>query len=178
VKTLDRNVLLSFVKIAGDRLEGNWVLMGGSLLPLLGVEHRVTLDIDIAGPLDAGNRQTLVLMEIAHELGLPVETINPAAAFFLREIEGWERELVPLHRGRSATIHRPNVTLFVLLKLARLTESDLGDCLEFMRFAGRTGEKPDAARILRAVESLTRKGVSEKKEKRLKILTNALEQTS
>ena len=86
-------VLKRFVSLASQRLRGDWVVLGGAVLPLLGVEQRITLDIDIAGPETATNRETLELMNIADELDLPVESINQAAAFFLHRIPGWNDRL-------------------------------------------------------------------------------------
>ena len=131
----DRRLLTRFVRLAGDRLTGDWVVMGGIVLPLLGVEHRVTVDIDLAGPADATNAETFALMEIAERLGLAPESINQAGAHFLHRVRGWQDDLVLLHQGRRARLHRPGVTLFVLLKLSRLSESDLADCR-----AGHLGE--------------------------------------
>ena len=54
-------LLRRFLDLAGERLRGNWVVIGGCVLPLRGVEHRTTLDIDIAGPDSAGMKDTLVL---------------------------------------------------------------------------------------------------------------------
>ncbi len=174
MKVLDIKILTRFLRLAGDELTGDWVVIGGVVLPLLGIQLRVTNDIDIAGPRDAGNEQTLVLMEIARRLGLPVETINQSGAYFLYRIKGWKKSLVPLHHGKSATIHRPDVTLFILLKLTRFSESDLTDCLEMLKFARRRNERPDVARIRKAVRKLFRQNPSEMKEVRLNALLDAL----
>ena len=171
---LDRETLHRFLDLAGDRLAGDWVVMGGIVLPLLGIEHRVTYDIDIAGPDTAGNDQTYALMEIAESLGLPVETINQAGAFFLRRIAGWRKALMPLHRGKRATIHRPNVTLYLLLKIDRMTESDLADCLALLDFTRTRDESPDVQRILQAVRAARGRGVSLDKDRRLQRLTDAI----
>lgn len=95
---IDAEMLQSFVRLAAERLKGDWVVIGGCVLPLLGVEHRTTVDIDVAGPRDADADQVFILMEIAEELGLPVEAINQAGAFFLRRIEGWPDHVVVVRR--------------------------------------------------------------------------------
>ena len=46
---LDSRTLKSLVENPGQRLEGDWVVIGGNVLPLLGVEHRTTRDPD--GPI-------------------------------------------------------------------------------------------------------------------------------
>lgn len=148
---LDTRALHAFLKLAGDKLTGDWVIVGGSVLPMLGVDHRSTVDIDIAGPDDADMAQTLALMEIADSLGLPVEAINQAASYFLRRIDGWEQHLVPLHRGSSARLFRPDPTLFLLLKIPRLSESDLADCLAFLDYAAQHGETIDRPRVAQAI---------------------------
>jgi hypothetical protein len=174
MRPIDGKLLTRFVKMAGDRLRGRWIIIGGAVLPLVGVHHRVTLDIDIVGPPDAGQDQTLVLMEIAESLGLPMEAINQAGAIFLHRIEAWERNLVVVHSGKSAAIHRPDATLFILLKLMRFTESDLADCLELLKVARAGKEDLDLPRLRRAVRSASDRSPSEEKSARLRSLLLAL----
>jgi hypothetical protein len=153
---VDAQVLKRFVHIAADELSGDWVVLGGSVLLLLGAGRRVTLDIDVAGPPGSRQEQTLKLMRIAEGLGLPVEAINQAAAYFLHRIEGWQERLVLVHEGSTARIHRPDVTLFVLLKAGRMTESDLADCIRFIEWSGEHGDEPDVPVLVRAIdEALT-----------------------
>jgi hypothetical protein len=147
IGTLDRKVLKKFLKLAGDRLQGDWVLIGGTVLIALEAEHRSTVDIDIVGLGNPTQEDTLRLMEIAEELRLPVESINQAGAFFLKKIDGFKKHLVPLHEGKTASIHRPDAVLYFRLKLARLTESDLADCIAFLRFASRE-ERKELKRML------------------------------
>lgn len=165
---LTAKALERFVKVAGERLSGDWVLMGGSVLLGLGIEQRVTHDIDVAGPRTATQEDTLVLMDIAEELGLPVEAINQAGAFFLHKQRGWEEQLVPLHTGTNATIFRPNATLYVRLKLARLSESDLQDCLAMLAFASENDfPPPNSKELLKAIESELATEPNQEKRKRL-----------
>ncbi|RME26000.1 MAG: hypothetical protein D6806_06915 [Deltaproteobacteria bacterium] len=172
---LNRKTLWRFVRLAGDNLRGDWVLMGGTVLALLGIGHRVTVDIDIAGPDDSGNEDLFVLMSLAHRLGLPVETINQAGAFFLRQINRWRDDIVLLHQGKTASIWRPAATLFVLLKLERFTEADLSDCLQMLQYATAHGEPVDVRRLSRAARAvMRRKGTSERKRERLERLVDAL----
>lgn len=144
-------VLKRFVSLASQRLRGDWVVLGGAVLPLLGVEQRITLDIDIAGPETATNRETLELMNIADELDLPVESINQAAAFFLHRIPGWNDRLCIVETGPNARILRPDATLFVLLKLERLSESDLIDCLAMLKLAAASEEPVETDLLLASI---------------------------
>jgi len=171
VKGVHREVLRKFVELAGERLRGDWVVMGGSVLPLLGVEHRVTVDIDVAGPSDAGMDQTLALMGIAEEIGLPVEAVNQAGAYFLRAIRGWENHLVEVHRGKGARILRPDATLYLLLKLGRMTESDLSDCVEMLRIARRGDDRFDRRRMLGAIRRMLGRDLSDPQRRRLEALS-------
>ncbi len=66
-----------FLKLAANRLTGDWVILGGNVVPLTGGPFRATLDIDIAGPKEASNCQSMILLDIATEPGLPVEVIRP-----------------------------------------------------------------------------------------------------
>lgn len=152
MRSIDTERMARFVDLAARQLEGTWVILGGAVLPLLGAAHRVTMDIDVAGPADAPQAATLVLMEIAERLGLPPETINQAGAFFLRRIRGWEKHVVCVREGPRSMICRPDATLFILLKLPRLSEADLEDCLAFLRLAGENSEAVETAGILRAID--------------------------
>ncbi len=171
---IDQTLLGRFVTLAVERLEGDWVVLGGTVLPLLGIEHRVTLDIDVAGPETAGNRELLILMGIADELGLPVETINQAATYFLHRVPDWPALLVPLQTSDKASVLRPNATLFIQLKLARLSETDLSDCLHMLGFARRTSEVVDLTRLRLVLDQQTAAGCSAGRLARLGTLRDAL----
>jgi hypothetical protein len=153
VKALDSQTLHRFVQLAANRLTGDWVILGGAAVPLMGGPFRATLDIDIAGPKEASNSQSMILLDIATELGLPIEAVNQAAAFYLRQIEGWQDHLVLLVRGPSASIFRPDATLYLLLKISRLSEADLQDCTEAINLARRHHEPLDLRRIEEAISA-------------------------
>lgn len=174
MKPLDQETLQRFVALAGERLEGDWVVIGGMVLPLLGVTHRVTMDIDVAGPEGAASDQLLTLMQIAEELGLPVEAINQAGAYFLHRIEDWEERLVEVHRGTKAAIHVPDPTLFLLLKLRRLTESDLVDCREMLKLSRKRKMSVDRERIRSEVNKELAGEPSEGRAERLEALLDEL----
>ncbi len=171
---LSTQVLDRFVSLAADRLEGAWVIIGGAALPLMGAGHRPTVDIDVAGPADATLAQTMVLLEIAEELSLPVESINQAGAFFLRKIEDWGEHLITVRKGQSATILRPDITLFVLLKLNRFTETDLRDCLEVLNLVGKRGNEVERDRLIVAVNALLQQHPSPNRLARLSKLLDVL----
>ncbi|MBN2341743.1 MAG: hypothetical protein JXX29_06500 [Deltaproteobacteria bacterium] len=167
------SILQQFIDKAANTLLGDWVIIGGTVLPLIGVGFRVTLDIDIAGPKQHNASQTLALMEIASELGLPVEAVNQAGAFFLHRIDGWENNLALVKKGERASIFRPNVTLFILLKIGRLSESDFQDCMHFLKVARRLNEAPDIPRLKAAIQS-EQQNENIHKKKRLKKILAAL----
>ena len=167
---LNESLLRRFLELAGERLQGNWVVIGGCVLPIRGIEHRVTVDIDIAGPDSAGMDQTLALLGIAEDLGLPVEAINQAGTLFLRRIPEWDRHLIEVHRGPRAVLHVPDATLFLLLKVARLTESDLGDCTALLRLARKRREPFDAERVGRAIQEALQAETAPGRRQRLESL--------
>jgi hypothetical protein len=150
---LDRGRICGFLDAVGRRLSGEWLLVGGAAAAVWFSEGRVTEDIDLVG-LEGTPGERLRLMELAAEEGLPVEAVNSAADFFLRRIEGWRDHIELLLRGPSATIHRPDATLFLLLKCTRLSEVDLGDCLALLDFVRAHGLALDRARVLRAIGDL------------------------
>ena len=67
-------VLKKLVNKALRSLKGDWVLIGGTVLPLVGIEYRVTVDIDMIAFEDQGNDSMLSLMEPAESLDLPATT--------------------------------------------------------------------------------------------------------
>ena len=170
MSVLDGPLLERFLELAGDRLRGDWVVIGGCVLPLRGIELRTTADIDVAGPDTAGTRDTLLLLEIAEDLGLPVEAINQAGALFLKRIPDWESNLIEVHRGTGAVIHVPDATLFLLLKLRRLTEADLGDCIAMLGLARDRREAFDAERVSQAIQAALASGVPPERARRLRSL--------
>ncbi len=173
---LSIKTLRKFLEIAANRLEGNWVVIGGTVLPLLGSNHRGTVDIDLAGPRKASQKDTLALMEIAQELGLPVETINQAGAFFLFKIQDWEKKIIELHKGKKATFFRPNLELFLELKMGRLNESDLSDCLEFISYTHEKKESLNAELLIKKVrKEIKNSKENPAKEARLQQIIAALE---
>lgn len=153
MKALDKQLLNLFIEKAADRLDGEWLVMGGAALSLMGVSFRPTMDIDLAGPADAPMSQGLILMEIAEELGLPVEAVNQSGAFFLRRIANWRGHTVAVAKGRNATLLRPDATLFVLLKLGRLTETDLSDCLAVLKHSAPSSDETAVQRLVDEIEA-------------------------
>jgi len=132
MKEIDKNLLNRFMTLAGDRLSGDWIVIGGTALMLKGRQYRVTNDIDVVGPKESTQSDLLILMEIAQNLGLPVEAINQAGAFFLYRIKNWQKKLILVHEGKTAKFYRPNAILYLLLKIQRLSETDLQDCLIYL----------------------------------------------
>ena len=65
---------------------------------------------------------------------------------------GWKTgyrksDLIVLKKGRRATIYRPTLSLFWKLKVGRLSESDLNDCLAYLKFSRKQGEVVDHAAL-------------------------------
>jgi hypothetical protein len=127
VADLDRSAIERIVNAVGDRLDGSWLVVGGAAMALWLAPRRLTEDVDVV-PMTHGGDERLALMQLAEQLGLPIETVNSAAEFFVRRIEGWEDQLELLYRGSRSSVYRPNATLMILLKMRRLSERDLEDC--------------------------------------------------
>jgi hypothetical protein len=173
-KPLNPKLLREFLQQAGNQLKGSWLLVGGTLLPALGINVRSTVDIDLISLGEKENSQTLALMELADSLGLPIETVNQAAAFFLKNIPYEKTDLIPLHEGDTAKIFRPSVLLYWKLKLARLSESDLIDCQHYYSYClgQKDSVKPTQLEHL-LLKSLKTETSSEKKL-RIKFLISLL----
>ncbi|GMV42392.1 MAG: hypothetical protein AMXMBFR64_41080 [Myxococcales bacterium] len=148
----DRAQLEAFIRTAADRLHGRWLLVGGAAAALWLTPRRTTEDVDLVGLDDPSQR--MQLLELADAAGLPVEAVNSAADFFVRAVPGWDRDLVVLATGPRATIFRPSATLFLLLKVRRLSEVDLADCLAALDHSRATGEPLDADQLAAAIAAL------------------------
>lgn len=167
-------LIKKFIKKAGEKLDGQWVLMGGSLMPFLGASARVTYDIDLAGFGKKERAQNLEILEIAEDLGVSVEAVNQAAGFFLQKIDSWKSDLVVIHQGRKSTIYRPSATLYLILKIQRLSESDLEDCLAMLKIAKKVSEDIDRNRLEKVIRNRKKtadKFVEQRLEKLLERLT-------
>jgi hypothetical protein len=150
---LDRSRIERFLARAADTLVGDWVLIGGAAAAVWFAPGRTTEDIDLVGS-EGTNAERLRVMEVADEQGLPVEAVNSAADFYVRRIPDWSREVVLLRQGTSARIYRPTATMFLLLKIGRLGEQDLDDCLGLLQWCGEHSEPLDRARVSAALAQL------------------------
>lgn len=177
---LDSKKIQNFLKKAVDELHGDWILIGGTVLPALGIDHRVTVDIDLVPLTSFGNDEMLGLMSLAEELGLPVETINSAGGFFLKKIPGYENEILLLREGKTARIFRPQFLLYLKLKLARLSETDLQDVLTLYKYCRKQKETIDHKVCVKWIDEHLKKNLKNSKEltpakiHRLEVLKNTI----
>jgi hypothetical protein len=164
MKPLTPALLGKFLELASDRLEGDWVLLGGTLLPALGHNVRATVDIDVVS-LSSERRQSqsLALMKIVEDLGLPVEAINGAAEYFLLKQADFLNELVLLQSGKKGRILRPNTFLYLRLKMQRMTESDLMDCQALLRLEKNSLTEAQHSTLQRLLQAEILKKDSRKK---------------
>jgi hypothetical protein len=156
--TVNGEVIARFFDEAARRLTGDWVLIGGAVLAALGREIRVTLDIDFI-PRDAQQgARILAVMESAEAAGLPIEAVNSAAVYFLEKIPDYAEHLRLLFDRGSFRVFRPDTSLFIRLKTRRMSEADLEDCLEFIRFARESGEFGEMPEVLELIRNELRNG--------------------
>lgn len=131
--------------------------------------RRVTEDLDLVAVSERGDER-LRLLDLAADLGLPVEALNSAADFFVYRIDGWRDDLEILHRGARGTVYRPSPTLFLLLKIRRLSFRDLDDCRSLLRRVRADGLPLDRARVLAAIEALPPAGEAPVSERRRELI--------
>lgn len=149
---INHKLMKKFLCEALKTLDGEWIIIGGTVLPLMGVDHRVTMDIDLVNlNFKSSNQQTFQLMEIAQSIGLPVEAINQAGAFFLSKMEDVNDHLILLEKSKNCTIYRPDAYLYIKLKITRLSETDMEDCLLFLK-----KNKSEASIYNKQIEKLLR----------------------
>lgn len=137
---IDEKLLEKFLKIAAKKLTGEWILLGGSLLSLLKIQQRVTYDIDIVEI--QGRTQDINLMQIAEDLNLPIESINQAANFFIEKIPKYELKLILIEKNEHFKLYRPNLELYLELKMKRATKSDIEDCKLYIEYCIKNDNIP------------------------------------
>ena len=164
---LDSALFTKLLRKAADKLKGEWLLVGGTLLPAVGINVRSTVDIDLIGLTPAESNQQLELMQLAESLGLPVDSINQTAAFFLKKVGYTRGDLLVLHKGSGATIFRPSLALYWRLKCGRLSETDVEDCRHYMKFCVEAGDPVSQAGLKEFLRQLLSEAVSADKKNRL-----------
>jgi hypothetical protein len=127
--------------------------VGGALVALWLDTRRVTEDVDLVG-LEGTGADRLALLGLATDLGLPVEALNSAADYFVHQISDWREHLELFRVGPAGRIFRPSATLFLLLKLRRLSTRDLEDCLELIQRCEQDGVEIDTARVRSSLAAL------------------------
>lgn len=169
---MKKSLLQQLVKKSLATLSGDWVIIGGTVLPLVGVEHRHTVDIDMLPLKSAGNQASLALMELAESLGLPVEAINSAGLFFLRKIKDWEERLVLHAESKKCRIYRPNFDLYLELKLARFSEADEADVVAYFKWHKSKKLSVDIERSQKLIQKKIK--ISQSEQKRLQAILNLI----
>jgi hypothetical protein len=150
---LDRERIGGLLDQLGESLTGEWLLVGGALVSIWVEPRRVTEDIDLVGLTDAPGER-LALMDAVFALGLPVEAVNSAADFFVHRISGWRDEIEILRQYTKCVFYRPTPTLFVLLKIGRLSEQDLLDCIAIITKSRTEQLRLDERRLTDAIGAL------------------------
>ena len=150
---LDHDRLDALLTAACERLDGEWLLVGGALVALWLEPGRVTQDIDLIG-LRGVAQERYALVDFAVSQGLPAEAVNSAADYFVQKIDGWRGELELFRSGTRGRIFRPSPTLFLLLKLGRLSPRDLADCEALCARAAIDRLPIDRVRLFQALGAL------------------------
>jgi hypothetical protein len=150
---LDATRLEAIVQSVADHLPGDWLLVGGALVALWLDARRVTEDVDLVG-IEGTGANRLSLLGLARDLGLPVEALNSAADFFVHRVPDWRQQIEPFRTGKTGRVFRPSPTLFLVLKVGRLSTRDLDDCLELLQRCRHDGLVVDARRVRSEIASL------------------------
>jgi hypothetical protein len=166
---LDRERIQRIVHEIGEKLEGDWLLVGGALVALWLEPGRTTEDVDLVGIRHDEGDARLALLGLADDLGLPVEALNSAADYFVQRIPNWEEKIELLHGGSMGRIFRPSPTLFLLLKVRRLSEQDLSDCLHLLQEVENEKMPLDTGRVLAALDELEDTGDDALRQRRLQL---------
>lgn len=167
---IDTSIMKKFLQQASNKLSGKWLLVGGTLLPAVGIDVRPTVDIDLVGLGDKERSQTLELMDMAASFGLAVEVINQAASYFVEKLKPQSKDMISLLKGKTAEIFRPSAELYLRLKAPRLNESDLLDCQHYLQYCKGQQDKMSFDQLITDIQKLLRSENSKDKQERLKTL--------
>lgn len=130
---LDSRVVDEILAYLCDDLGGDWLLTGGALVRLEFDAERGTEDVDLVRirhrELSDEAARSLLFKKVM-ALGLGPEWVNTAVEPFVREVPDWEVQTVEIRDGKKGRVFRPNLTLFVYLKLRRCSEVDLQDIVK------------------------------------------------
>lgn len=160
-------ILKRLVEKSLKYLTGDWVIIGGTVLPLVNADYRTTLDIDMIPLHDNSNESMLALMELASSLGLPVEAVNSAGLFFLKKISAWESRLEVHAESKKCRILRPNFDLYLELKIARFSESDESDIYAYLKWHRKSKTPYDQSASLKIIKRELKKVQSPDRKQRL-----------
>lgn len=157
----------NFLKSVANDLEGDWLVIGGALLAIIQSDSRATVDIDLCPINEMTNELRLSLMTVAQNSGLSIESINPAADFFLKQIPNWKSSIILFLTGAKGHLYRPSFELYLKLKIERLTETDFEDCLLYFRWNKKNNFVLDFESIQKILDQ---KIFSEKIKEKLNLL--------
>lgn len=110
-----------------QKVGGEWMLLGGSLIAYDVDSTRGTEDIDLVRIDAQSPAQKVELMQEMLKLGISVEQFNSSVDFYVNQIANWKEHKVLLSSGARGKIFRPSLSLFAILKLRRGTPLDLED---------------------------------------------------
>lgn len=126
--------ITSIIKSASKQIDGEWVLLGGSILPFLGINDRITMDVDLVPLGPPTTEHTIKLMDIAKSHGLPIEAINHSSQYFLLKIKNYKNHLITIINESNFKLYIPDIILYTTLKLNRCSESDLLDIQKYIKY--------------------------------------------
>jgi hypothetical protein len=174
MKPLGRKKIEKVLRESMDRIEGEWVLVGGSLLVVQGFSDRSTVDIDLVGLSNPTQSAALELMKVAEANGIPIEAVNQAASYFVLRIENVRDHLVPWISGKKGRLYEPDLYLYVSTKIGRLSETDLSDSIAWIRARKPYASRERILETLERVESEIAAASDPERRKRLEKIRVAL----
>lgn len=120
-----------------QKIGGDWLLVGGALVQIEISAERATEDIDLALIASSEKSEAALQTELFRftmsQLNTGPESVNLAVTPFLNEIPGWRSECKLLQTGPAGSIYRPNLTLFIALKMKRASGIDLSDVRQALK---------------------------------------------
>lgn len=156
-----------FLKSVTNELEGDWLVIGGSLLAIVQSDSRATVDIDLCPIDEMTNDLRINLMRVAELSGLSIESINPAADYFLKQIPNWKSAIILHITGQKGRLFRPSFELYLKLKIERLSQTDFDDCLLYFKWNMNVKNSVNKSEIQNILDS---KLVSEKNSEKIELL--------
>src|SRR4051812_34259178 len=120
---MEKEISSAIIDRICQSIGGKWLILGGALVQLYYNGERATEDLDLVS-MGHPEKSKEILQNDLFQFALKnfqmgPEFMNLAVEFFLKDLQGWENEIILFKKGDVGEVYRPSLTLFCALKIRR-----------------------------------------------------------